>query len=52
MGNVRQNGSVHMNGVTLSNENCAPEKPNKSEENLADMVCSLDNKEACLACGS
>lgn len=24
----------------------------ESQSNLADMVCSLDNREACLACGS
>lgn len=35
-----QNGTSNTNGIS------------SSEKNMADMVCSLENKDACLSCGS
>ncbi|KAK8391122.1 hypothetical protein O3P69_017045 [Scylla paramamosain] len=46
---VHKNGS---NGVGDSSENGTNGVTSNEAQNMADMVCSLENKEACLSCGS
>lgn len=42
--NKAVNGDTHKNGTNGVNSDEA--------KNMADMVCSLENKDACLSCGS
>lgn len=65
LGQTVQNGSVKMNGSSKINGTSTPtQSPNMSmngtanadederEKRLAEMVCSLENKDDCLMCGS
>lgn len=50
------NGDAHKDGTngvsSNSSENGTNGVPSNEAQNMADMVCSLENKEACLSCGS